>query len=169
MILSACYKEFNIKFPQGLNYCEDFYVNTCLLQRIHKVAYLPMAFYHYDQYSNNQAETRRRDPDHIQETRTKIVMALRDAVGVEFRNWQYYTFEVEKAYQLLSISRIDTKYFRSLFQNVPISVLFHRRQHHLHIIFVLSVLYLHLPICVARWYEMIVRNIRKGIRNYFCR
>ena len=32
LIRSACYKEAAVKFPDGLNYCEDLFVNICILQ-----------------------------------------------------------------------------------------------------------------------------------------
>ena len=44
----ACYNDFGVRFPQGISYCEDTYVNVSLLIRGIKVAYLPKAFYHYD-------------------------------------------------------------------------------------------------------------------------
>lgn len=48
----SCYECFKINFPLELSYCEDLYVNTCILAHNIKVAYLPKAFYHYDQYTN---------------------------------------------------------------------------------------------------------------------
>ena len=47
-----CFQQFSVKYPVELSYCEDLYVNACLLSHEIKVAYLPKAFYHYDQYTN---------------------------------------------------------------------------------------------------------------------
>lgn len=51
-IRRICYERFNIKFPLELSYCEDLYVNVCLLSNEINISYLPKAFYHYDQYTN---------------------------------------------------------------------------------------------------------------------
>ena len=39
-------------YPRDLNYCEDLYFNTLLLNKNIKVAYIPKAFYHYDRHIN---------------------------------------------------------------------------------------------------------------------
>lgn len=59
LVRRACYKEFGVKFPEELSYCEDLFVNTCLLSHSMVVVYLPKAFYHYDQYSNGESLVRR--------------------------------------------------------------------------------------------------------------
>lgn len=46
-VKSTCFNKFNIKFPLQLSYCEDLFVNTCLLLNDIKISYLPKAFYHY--------------------------------------------------------------------------------------------------------------------------
>lgn len=52
LVRLTCFQQFNVKYPVELSYCEDFYVNACLLSHEIRVAYLPKAFYHYDQYTN---------------------------------------------------------------------------------------------------------------------
>lgn len=48
LVKKVCYNRYNIKFPIGINYCEDLltwiqlYKNKCV-----KTTYLPKAFYHY--------------------------------------------------------------------------------------------------------------------------
>ena len=59
LVRRACYKEFGVKFPEELSYCEDLFVNTCLLSHPMAVVYLPKAFYHYDQYTNGESLVRR--------------------------------------------------------------------------------------------------------------
>ncbi|UKK50386.1 glycosyltransferase [Prevotella sp. E13-17] len=51
------FMEYNIKFPFGINYCEDRFVIISLYCHNIKTAYLPEAFYHY--YSNPDSITRR--------------------------------------------------------------------------------------------------------------
>ena len=55
LVRRACYKESEVRFPEELSYCEDLFVNTCLLSEDIKIAYLNKAFYHYDQYINTNS------------------------------------------------------------------------------------------------------------------
>lgn len=60
LVKRVCYSTFNVKFPPGLNYSEDFLV--CVQLLIHdqvKIAYLPKAFYHYDQIVNGNSISRK--------------------------------------------------------------------------------------------------------------
>lgn len=43
----ACYKEHNVHFISGIDYCEDVLIWVQLLQHNIKLVYLPQAFYHY--------------------------------------------------------------------------------------------------------------------------
>lgn len=47
LIRRDCYKRYNVKFPLDLSLWEDQYVIAALLKNDIKVAYLPIAFYHY--------------------------------------------------------------------------------------------------------------------------
>ena len=47
LVRRVCYSNYNIRFPEGVNYREDLYVCVALLQKNIKVSYLPKAFYHY--------------------------------------------------------------------------------------------------------------------------
>lgn len=58
LVKRACYSEFGVRFPAGINFCEDLYVNTSLLLHPIKVSYLPRAFYHYAQDVNPNSITR---------------------------------------------------------------------------------------------------------------
>lgn len=55
LVKRVCYKEFRVKFPLELSYCEDLFVNSCLVLHNIKIAYLPKAFYHYDQIVNAES------------------------------------------------------------------------------------------------------------------
>ena len=52
LVRRVCYDRYNVTFPLDFSYCEDLFVNVCLLLNDIKVAYLPKAFYHYDQIVN---------------------------------------------------------------------------------------------------------------------
>lgn len=47
LVSRACYSRFHITFPTEISFCEDLLVCTRLLKHELKIAYLPMAFYHY--------------------------------------------------------------------------------------------------------------------------
>ena len=52
LIRKSCYVDYHIQFPKDLHYSEDLYVMVSLLLHPLKIAYLPKAFYHYDQTRN---------------------------------------------------------------------------------------------------------------------
>ena len=52
LVRRACFDNFHVSYPLDLSYCEDLYVNACLLSKNIEVSYLPKAFYHYDQDIN---------------------------------------------------------------------------------------------------------------------
>jgi hypothetical protein len=58
LIKLACYTDFNVRFVDKLNYCEDYLVCVKVLMHNIKIAYLDKAFYHYDQIVNNDSITR---------------------------------------------------------------------------------------------------------------
>lgn len=66
LVARACYTEYGIRFPEGLNYCEDQLTIVRLLLHPIKVTYLNRAFYHYfdnpssitRNYQRGQYETR---------------------------------------------------------------------------------------------------------------
>lgn len=57
LVRQACYNKYNVRFPKGINHCEDLLFWAQLLQHTDvKVSYLPKAFYHY--YVNSNSITR---------------------------------------------------------------------------------------------------------------
>lgn len=58
LIKSTCYKTRDVHFIKGINYREDLLVNIQILKQETKVAYLPKAFYHYDQIINSGSISR---------------------------------------------------------------------------------------------------------------
>lgn len=53
MIRHSLYKEYDISFFAGINYCEDVLVLSQLLQKDIKVSFLHESYYHYDQQNTN--------------------------------------------------------------------------------------------------------------------
>lgn len=50
LVKRVCYSKYNVKFPIGINHCEDLLTWVqLLLHNDVKIAYLPKAFYHYVQ------------------------------------------------------------------------------------------------------------------------
>jgi glycosyltransferase involved in cell wall biosynthesis len=59
LIRTELYKKFNIRFFEGINYCEDFLICVQLFLSGVEVSYLPKAFYHYDKVCNENSITRK--------------------------------------------------------------------------------------------------------------
>ena len=149
LIRSLCYKEANIEFPKGLNYCEDFYVNVCMLQKsVLKVDYLPEAFYHYDYCSNCHAETRNYDGPHVDFTRTEIVKRCREAVPNNMKRWQFHYFEMRNAFGIIRDGSMEDGKFKSFFSSIPISLLLHHCCWRPYVLLTLFVV--HTPLCIRQ-------------------
>ena len=59
LIRLTCYTDFDVKFVENLNYCEDYLVCIKILTQNVKLAYLNKAFYYYDQIVNDDSITRK--------------------------------------------------------------------------------------------------------------
>ena len=59
LVRRACYRTYEVRFPREFSFCEDVYVNTSLLKNEIRVAYLPKAFYHYEQEVNSESIVRK--------------------------------------------------------------------------------------------------------------
>jgi len=66
LVKRACYSMYNVKFPDGIYFCEDLYVICNFLAHGVKVAYLPKAFYHYVQYPDKNTLVRYYDENTYQ-------------------------------------------------------------------------------------------------------
>ncbi|WP_418983906.1 glycosyltransferase family 2 protein [Alistipes sp.] len=58
LIRQACYERYGVRFPEKLNYCEDFLVCVALLLHPVRVAHLNQAFYHYNCLTENDSLTK---------------------------------------------------------------------------------------------------------------
>ena len=58
LIRKSLYQKYKIKYPKGMYGCEDQYTICCLLKNDIKIAYVPVAFYHYMHYNTTTQSTR---------------------------------------------------------------------------------------------------------------
>lgn len=66
LIRTDLYDRYKIRFFDGINYCEDYLTCVQLFIQGVKIAYIPKAFYHYDQVLNNNSATRRYTKETLQ-------------------------------------------------------------------------------------------------------
>ncbi len=55
LVRRDCFNRYHVQFPEGISCWEDLLTNAALLAHDIKVTYLPKAFYHYDNYSNDNS------------------------------------------------------------------------------------------------------------------
>lgn len=163
LIRSACYREFGIRFPEGLNYSEDYITNVQLLLHISKVAYLPEAFYHYDQYSNQLPATRNEDCKRIDITRTEVVRRCRQMVPARLKNWQYQLFEVNNAADIMKEGGMADAEFKQFFADIPLSLLLHHHRHYFSTLLLLLAIHTPLRRIDASRIHRLYMNFRRHI------
>lgn len=77
LIRTELYGRYNIRFFEGINYCEDYLTCVQLFIQGVKITYIPKAFYHYDQVVNNNSATRRYTKETLQ-TQFRFYCKLRE-------------------------------------------------------------------------------------------
>lgn len=83
LIRTELYREFDIRFVEGLNYCEDYLVCAKLFMQDIKIAYHDKALYYYDQIVNSGSITRKYTIETLRQ-RMRFVDELRTILkGVE--------------------------------------------------------------------------------------
>lgn len=96
LVRRVCYSKYDIRFPEGINYCEDQLTIVRLLSCPLKVTYLNKAFYHYfdnpdsitRNYQRKQYEERQRFADLLEQylsssINKKIIRKVRFDIFVE--------------------------------------------------------------------------------------
>ena len=86
LIRLECYKKFNIRFVEGLNFCEDYLVCIKMLKNDIKVAYLNKAFYYYDQFTNDNSITRKYTLDTYRQ-RLFFINELKSCLEGKYNNY----------------------------------------------------------------------------------
>ena len=80
----VCYNKYKIRFPEGVNHCEDLLTWIQLFQHPDvKVSYLPKAFYHY--YNNSDSITRN-FTHNTYEMRLKYLSKLDEILSDDYRD-----------------------------------------------------------------------------------
>lgn len=110
----SCYERFNIKFPLGLSYCEDLYINACILSNKINVAYLHKAFYHYDQYINIDSLVHK-GSDFILRQNKQLNMLLKRSLEQSIFEMIYPRLLYREAMNYLSEGQFSGKIFLSDF------------------------------------------------------
>lgn len=146
-LIKSDYYINGIRFPEGLNYCEDYLVIMALLLQAKRVIYLPEAFYHYDQFTNSKSETRTPDAEHINQTRMEVVRRGRLLMSVNMKTWHYYLFEINNAFDIIVRGNLSHSIMRSFFKDIPLTMLLHRQNHYLRTLIVVMNLYGYVPAC----------------------
>lgn len=123
LVRSSCFMDYNLRFPDGLNYQEDFCLLINLLQRVNKVAYLPSAFYYY--CYNEISLSNNHSSGFIVESRMLLLKHLRENSSSIIKNWRFSVYEIGIAYYILLNNVMTDSAFRLLFNNIRPSVLFH--------------------------------------------
>lgn len=112
LVRSSCYQNGPVTFPLDLTYGEDDCVLVKLLCRMSKVAYIPRAYYHYDQYINPHSLTKART--HITDCRMIICEYCKaDLCGVA--PWIYHTHFSNIAYDYFRLNLLTTSGFQEKF------------------------------------------------------
>lgn len=97
LVRLACIESYNIRFPEGVNLCEDLYFNTELLQHPIKVVYLPEAFYHYDLNMNKNSMVRKPSVSSVESLKrfTNHFESLWLRLGMEntFNKYKFWTIK----------------------------------------------------------------------------
>lgn len=84
LVRRVCYNKYKIRFPDGVNHCEDLLTWIQLFQHPDvKVSYLPKAFYHY--YNNSESITRNYTHN-TYEMRLKYLSKLDEILSDDYRN-----------------------------------------------------------------------------------
>lgn len=143
LVRRSCFSRFNIKFPPNVIMWEDLFVNLNLFKESVSIAYLPEAFYHYDQsinpnsailsYSHKKlssqkfvidwlfSHVKKKDKLNFMKKSIKYTaFRLKDISKDEFKN-VYPEINNLFAFNINQIGKIDFFIFLSLRFSLPIS------------------------------------------------
>lgn len=113
LIRLECYKKFNIRFVEGLNFCEDYLVCIKMLRNDIKVAYLNKAFYYYDLFTNNNSITRKYTLDTYKQ-RLFFINELKSTLEAKHKNYILKN-EANVAIECLRHRVLEKKEFKRLY------------------------------------------------------
>ena len=112
LIRRRCFEKSNIKYPLELSYCEDLFVNACLLANDIRVGYLPKAFYHYDVTTNENSLIKR--PSDVNFKQEQILYSLlREKLPARYFQLIEFKMLPMLAYKALCIGSPHLRTFQS--------------------------------------------------------
>lgn len=115
LVKRSCYNNNNIKFPIGINYCEDLYTWVILLQNPINISYLDKAFYHYDNCINPNSISRYYSFEKYQERRN-FYNRLRSELKPEYK-YHCNTLLANIAFEAFRHNIFSNCKYRNLFKN----------------------------------------------------
>lgn len=154
LIRKFCYDKMDVNFPLDLSYCEDLYVNVCLLSKGIKVSYLPKAFYHYDHDINpNSLVSRSLGTILVQGKKFSNLLRTKIPYDLYVKIYPYWRYK--QATLVLVNGKSDISSFTDEFQDLrPLISKLHIsyvRKMILYIAFDISPYISHLLYCVRIW------------------
>lgn len=116
LIKHSLYSQYNINFPKGIDYCEDFCVITQLLLKNLHIEYLPKAFYHYNQFDNAESITRKMNLQFIR--RVMAFIQVLEQLIIQIPNSQKYII-MRKEFVLLTAATYKILPFNDIVKLYP--------------------------------------------------
>ena len=118
LIRLSCYRDNDIKFPLHLKRGEDSCVLIMLVCKMKKISYLPCAYYHYDQYSNQNSLTRTLQHSILER------MSIYNCYRTDIHNiipWRCNTYWAYMVYDLFKENQISASKFQEEFRkDIPL-------------------------------------------------
>ena len=121
LIRRKFYEKSGVKYPLELFYCEDLFVNACLLANDIRVDYLPKAFYHYD-VSINENSLIRRPSDVIFRQEQILYRLLKEKLPVSYFQLIEFKMLPMLAYKALCIGDPYLKTFKSDYSSLGLHI-----------------------------------------------
>lgn len=114
LIRLSCYKDNDVRLPEGLNYAEDWTTTIRLIKMTKNISYLPRAFYHYDQCANPVSLTKSYSLEVYRQNRLRLDIVWNEIapyVPVKVYNSQVIRVAYEAFYKnVLSSSEYRAEY-----------------------------------------------------------
>lgn len=160
LIKSTCYTDYNIRFIEGLNYCEDYLVCIKILLNGIKVSYLNEAFYHYDKYSNPNCITK--DYNIAIYNSIHLLKELQEILKEEIYLSGLYHQTALFAIEAIKYPTLTSKEYKSIFKKQHRQILPHIKGYAMKSLFVISAYgYKDVVYSVSN----IVRKIKRSLVN----
>ncbi len=116
LIKHSLYSQYNVHFPNSIDYCEDYCVMIQLLQHKLHIEYLPKAFYHYNQFDNTESITRKKDIKIIR--RVMAFIQVLEQLIMQIPNSERYII-IRKEFVLLTAATYKILPFKNIIKLYP--------------------------------------------------